>query len=369
MVTLGRPNYLELLKLMSRGTRALSARKRSIVLAAGLALAVGLAGCGSSSDDASNGTTVPGDTTLTLYNAQHEDLMKVMVDGFTAETGIKVEMRNGDDFELANQIVQEGKASPADVFVTENSPAMMLVDNNDDFVEVNADTLAQTPKQFSPADNKWVGFAARSTVLAYNKAQLPEANIPASIMDLAKPEWKGRIGMAPAGADFQAIVSAVVALKGEPAAEVWLKGLKENAKVYQGNNAVMRAVNAGEIQAGIIYHYYWYKDQAEAGTNSNNTALHFFTNQDPGAFLSVSGAGVVAASDNKDAAQKLVKYLNGVSGQQKLAASDALEYPIGSGVAANAALKPLSELQPPIVDIATLNGPRVVELMQEAGLL
>ena len=70
------------------------------------------------------------------------------------------------------------------------------------------------PAQFAPKDGNWVGFAARSTVLAYNKTQLKPAQLPATILDLAKPEWKGRIGIAAAGADFQAIVSAVVARRG-----------------------------------------------------------------------------------------------------------------------------------------------------------
>ena len=76
-------------------------------------------------------------------------------------------------------------------------------------------------------------------------------------------------------------MSAVVALEGEAAAESWLRGLKANAKVYQGNIAVMQAVNAGEIDAGIIYHYYWFRDQAESGQNSAKTALHYFRNRTP----------------------------------------------------------------------------------------
>ena len=131
----------------------------------------------------------------------------------------------------------------------------------------------------------------------------------------------------------------------------------------------MKAVNADEIQAGVIYHYYWYKDQAEAGANSANTALKFFGAKDPGAFVSISGAGVLKSSKNPENAQKLVKYLTSKGGQQILSDSDAMEYAIASDVPANKALKPLAELDPPTVDVAKLNGPKVVELMQGAGLL
>ena len=341
-----------------------------VASAAGLvAVMLGVAACGTSSSSTKAGKTAGEKATLTLYNAQHEDLMALMVADFTKQTGIKVKMRNGADFELGNQLVQEGAASPADVFVTENSPAMTLVASKGLFSKVEDATLAQVPAQFAPADKDWVGFAARSTVFVYNPAQLKAADLPASIMELAQPQWKGKMGISPAGADFQAIVSAVLALKGETATAAWLKGLKENTKVYQGNGAVMKAVNAGEISSGVIYHYYWYKDQAESGANSNKVKLQYFGNQDPGAFLSISGAGVIKSSKHQAEAQQLVKYLNSPAGQRVLADSKALEYPIGNGATANKVLKPLGELSPPTVDVTTLNGPKVVELMQQAGLL
>jgi iron(III) transport system substrate-binding protein len=319
------------------------------------------------SEAAPEGTS--GKPTLTLYNAQHEDLMKLMVADFTRSTGIKVNMRNGEDFELGNQLVQEGDASPADVFVTENSPAMTLVAGKGLLSTVDDATLAQVPVQFAPADKAWVGFAARATVFAYNPTSLAASDLPTSLMDLGQPQWKGKVGISPAGADFQAIVSAVLALRGEVAAVAWLKGLKDNAKIYSGNTAVMKAVNAGEVQSGVLFHYYWYKDQAESGANSGNVTLLYFGQKDPGAFLSVSGAGVLKSSEHQAQAQQLVSYLNAAAGQKVLADSKALEYPIGNGAPANAVLKPLNELGAPALPVASLNGPKAVELMQQAGLL
>jgi len=260
------------------------------IVAGTLAAALILSACGGDDGKADAGTS--GDKgTLTLYNAQHADLMKLLADGFTAKTGITVKMRNGDDFELANQIVQEGDKSPADVFATKNSPAMTLVAVKDGFAPVDKATLANIPAQYSPKDGSWVGFAARSTVLAYNTDKLTDTDLPAGILDLAKPKWRGKIGMSPSGADFQAIVSAVLTLKGEAVAKTWLKGLTDDAKIYQRNSTVMKAINDGDIQAGVIYHYYWFKDQNESGANSDKVKLDYFGHQDPGAFVSVSGAG------------------------------------------------------------------------------
>ncbi|GAA3776415.1 iron ABC transporter substrate-binding protein [Plantactinospora mayteni] len=343
-----------------RGARALAGIAAITLLAT--------TGC-STSEPTTEAGTDPSDVTLTLYNAQHVDLAEAMVKDFTAQTGIKVQLRNGKDFELANQIVAEGAASPADVFITENSPAMSLVAAKSGFATVDPDTQRQVPARFTPPDKSWVGFAARQTVFVYNPSLLPAAQLPTSLLDLAKPEWKGRYGIAAAGADFQAIVSAVLALQGPEQTSAWLTGLKTNAKIYPGNGAILKAVNAGEIPAGVIYHYYWYKDRAESGANSSKTELHLFDAKDPGAFLSVSGAGVLKSSKHPKEAQQLVAYLTGAKGQQILSDSTALEYSIASDVPANAKLKPLSELSPPDVDLSRLNGPEVIALMQKAGLL
>jgi iron(III) transport system substrate-binding protein len=309
------------------------------------------------------------ETSLVVYNAQHESLTKAWVEAFTRDTGIRVTLRNGGDSELANQIVQEGAASPADVFLTENSPAMSLVENAGLFAPVDPATLAQVRDGFRPAAGKWVGIAARSTVFVYDKRKFPPAQLPASLLDLADPSWKGRWAASPSGADFQAIVSAVLDLKGEKATLDWLKAMKANATAYRGNGAVLRAVNAGQVDAGVIYHYYVFVDQARTGENSGNVGAHYFRHQDPGAFVSISGGGVLASSRNRDAAQALLKWITSARGQAVLRDGNSFEYAVGRGAASNPKLLPLDELDAPKVDASRLNGRKVVELMTAAGLL
>jgi iron(III) transport system substrate-binding protein len=306
---------------------------------------------------------------ITVYNAQHEELLTEIAPGFTEETGIDVELRHGDDFELANQLVQEGSDSPADVFLTENSPAMSLVDSEGLFAPLDGQTLRQVPDQYAPDNGHWMGFAARSTVLVYNTDLVSDAELPESILELADPQWRDRIAFSPTGADFQAIVSAVLELEGERVTEQWLEGLAANGTVYDGNDVVMESVNSGEVDAGVIYHYYWYRDQQEAGDNSSNSQLHFFDDRDPGAFVSVSGAGVLESSDTPDDAEQFVAYLASEAGQQDIADSYALEYPLNPAVQLDDSVKPFEELEPPRVDLAALNGPQVIDLMQNAGFL
>ena len=306
---------------------------------------------------------------LVVYNAQHVSLTKAWIEGFTRETGIAVTLRNGSDTELGNQIVQEGAASPADVFLTENSPAIALVERAGLFVALPADTLVQTPAAFRPASGLWVGIAARSTVFAYNKTRLTPAQLPKSLLDLAEPGWKGRWAASPSGADFQAIVSALLETKGVPATAAWLTAMKTNAIAIRGNGAAMKAVNAGQFDGAVIYHYYWFGDQAKTGENSNNTGLHYFRGQDPGAFVSISGAGVLASSRRSVQAQTLVKWIAGPGGQAILRTGDSFEYAVGVGAASHPSLVPLADLQAPLVEPSRLNSAKVAEMMIAAGLL
>ena len=334
---------------------------RRTATALALVLVGGLATIGCSGDD--------DEDALVVYNAQHEQLLEELAPAFTEETGIEVELRNGKDLELSNQLVQEGDASPADVFLTENSPAMSQVEAAGLFAELPEDLVSPIPAQYRPTSGLWAGFVARSTVLVYNTDAVRPDELPASILELAEPEWEGRISFSPTGADFQAIVAGMLDLEGEQATRDWLEGIKANGTVYDGNNVVLEAVDSGESDVGIIYHYYWYRDLAEGGDVSDDSELYYFGNQDPGAFVSVSGAGVLASSDRKDDAERFIEFLVGEQGQQGLADSYALEYPLNPAIELDPPVKPFSELQPPQVNVSDLDAEAVVDLMTEVGFL
>lgn len=331
----------------------------AILVAIGSAALLGAAPALAASDDDG----------IVVYDAQHESLTKAWSEGFTQDTGIKVTLRKGDDIELGNQIVQEGKASPADVFLTENSPAMMLVDHAGLFAPVDPATIAQVAAPFRTAQGHWVGIAARSTVFVYNKDRMKESELPKSLLELAEPQWIGRWSASPAGADFQAIVGALLELKGEAVTLDWLEALKSGARNYRGNNAVLKAVNAGQIDSGVIYHYYYFGDQARTGENSGNTALHYFRHQDPGAFISLSGGGVLASSKHQKEAQAFLQWITGPKGQAILRDGNSFEYAVGDGAPSNPKLIPLDQLDAPLIDASRLDSQKVVDLMIQAGLL
>jgi iron(III) transport system substrate-binding protein len=318
-------------------------------------------GCGGSSDPKGS---------LTLYSSQHEPMTEALVEGFEEESGAEVQIRYGEDEGLASQIEQEGDASPADVVLTENTPPLEALAGNGLLAKVDASTLAEVPTRYSSPTGHWVGVAARETVLVYNPKLIVADELPASILDLAKPEWKGKLAIAPSEPDFVPIVSAIEKLEGEAAARSWLEGFADNAKHYNDNEGIIAAVDSGQIAAGVINHYYWYEAVAEEGKDKVPSKLYYFGNEDPGALVNVSGAGALASSGDPELAQEFLAYLVSEEGQSAIAHSGDWEYPLNSAVAPPAGLKPFDSLEPPNVGPADLgDGSAPLELMQQVGLL
>jgi iron(III) transport system substrate-binding protein len=326
------------------------------------ALATAFTACGGGSSEPAN--------TITLYNGQHEQTTARLVAGFEKQTGIKVKVRSDDEDVLGNQILQEGSSSPADVFYTENTPVLEDLQEKGLLAPLPASTLAAVPSKYSSPQGDWVGVSARVSVLIYNTGLVKASELPSSILELAQPKWKGKLGFAPSETDFQPLVTAITKLDGVAAAEKWLKGLQANGKVYPDNETVVAQVNNGESTVGIIDHYYWYRLRDEVGEGGMHSALHYYAPHDPGYLLNVSGAAVLKSSAHQVATQKFVAFLVSRAGQEILAHSDSYEYPLGSGVLTAQPLKPFDQLAPAPVTIGDLgNGSAPLELEQKLGLL
>ena len=317
------------------------------------------------------GTNSAHAASLTLYSAQHEQTVDLLSKAFTKETGVDVKVHSGEAPELASQLVKEGAATPADVFFAENSPELELLSEKGLLSKVAPTTLARVPAQDSGAAGDWVGVLARENVMAFNTSVINEAALPASLLDLAKPEWKGKVAIAPADADFLPLIGAVVALKGRPAALDWLKGLRENATIFDDDEGVIAAVDRGAVATGVINNYYWARLRLETGAANMKSALHHFAGGDVGGLMNVSGAAVLKGSRNPVAAQKFLAFLVSKPAQEMLSNLDiTFEYPLASGVAANALLKPMAELQPPAVEIRQIGDDQdAAKLLREAGLI
>jgi iron(III) transport system substrate-binding protein len=308
--------------------------------------------------------------TLTLYSAQHEQTVDLLIADFEKESGIAVRVHTGEGPEIANQLLEEGKDSPADVYFTENSPELMLLEEKGLLAKVKPTTLAEVPARYSSPKGDWVGVLARENVLAYNPALIKPDQLPASLLDLAGPAWKGKIAIAPSDGDFLPLVSAVAALKGHDGALQWLKGLKDNAQIFDDDEGVVSAVERGAVATGIINNYYWARLHVEDGGTSKSVLYHF-GHGDVGALVNVSGAGVLKTAPYPAAAQRFLAYLVSERALRLLAKSNVnFEYPLHPGVKPDPLLKPFDELQLPALDFAKLGDDGdAAKLLQEAGLL
>jgi iron(III) transport system substrate-binding protein len=309
--------------------------------------------------------------TITLYSAQHEQMVDQVTKMFAEETGITVRVRSGEAPEIANQIAQEGARSPADVYFTENSPELTLLAEKGLLAPVDAATLAAVPAKYSAPDGHWVGVFARVNVLAYDPTLIKEDQLPHSLMDLAQPQWHAKVAIAPSDADFLPLIGAVAALHGQTAALEWLKGLRRNAQVFDDDEGVVAAVDRGAVATGVINSYYWARLLTEQGTGKTRSRIFYFPGNDVGGLVNVSGAAVLKSSRHQEAAQKFVAFLVSKKVQTTIAQGDVdFEYPLFPGVAANPLLKPFNELQPPPISISQLGDDQMAaRLLREAGLL
>jgi iron(III) transport system substrate-binding protein len=363
----GIPDHLKDPTMTPTTTKTRRYRRRAGLLAVVLLLVAGVvAACGGGSSSAS-------DTTITLYNAQHEQTTDALIAAFTHQTGIKVRVDNDDEDVLTAQIEQEGNRSPADVFYTENSNWLQQLDDRGLLAKVDPATLADVPAADSAANGDWVGVSARVSCMVYNPSKVSAAQLPRSILDLANPQWKGKIEIAPSETDFWPLVSSVARTKGNAAALAWLKGLKANAGTGDNvpdNETLTSDVNEGVTDLAVINHYYYYRLEAEVGQGSIHSKIAYFAPHDPGYVEDISGAAVLKSSKHQAAAQKFLAFLTSQAGQSILAHSESFEYPLHPGVAANPELTPLSQLQPTSLTPAELGtGLDAKTLLQQAGLI
>jgi iron(III) transport system substrate-binding protein len=322
-----------------------------------------LSACGGAS--AAGGS---GDTTITLYSGQHPQLTTAIVSAFEKQTGINVKVRSDDGIVLADQILQEGSHSPADVYLTENSPEMMLLTQHHLLTTLPSSITSQIPSKYNSPTGNWVAISLRVSALAYDPSRVSGSQLPASILDLAKPQWKGKVAFSPTDSDFVPLLGGVIATYGQTAALNWLKGLKANGSTYADIESVDAAVNKGQASVGIINQYYWYRLQLELGTGTHSK-LYFFPNRDVGGIENISGAAVLASSSHKSAAEKFVEFLVSAESEKIIAAGDTFEYPVRPGIAANKVLEPLSQINPAVINVVKLGDDLpAASLLQQAGL-
>ena len=318
--------------------RAFSARAL-LAVAAGAAVLLGAA-CGGDGES------------LTLYSGRSENLVAPLIEQFSEETGIEVDVRYGDSADLALLIAEEGDRTPADIFLSQSPGAVGFLAEADLLTPISPEVLELVDARSRNESGLWVGVTGRQRVVVYNEELVDAAELPASVFELTSEEWQGRVAIAPENGSFQDFVTAMRHLEGDARTEQWLCGMAEgDAPTYSGNSAIVDAVSRGEVEVGLVNHYYNLRFLAEdPGLPSRN---HFLAGDDVGALLMVSAATVLEQSDQREDAEELISFLLGEAAQSYFA-DETFEYPLVDSVAPAPELPTLAELEAPQYDIERL---------------
>lgn len=350
----------------------------------GLAAAAVIAtACGSSTDTTDGPTSDPttpdtasstddtpdAEGSLVVYSGRDEELVGGVIEDFEAASGIDVEVRYGGTSELAATILEEGGSSPADVYWAQDAGALGALAKEGRLQELPQEILDRVDPSFASPAGEWVGVTGRVRVLVYNTEALAEDEVPDSVFELTDEAWRGRVGWAPTNGSFQSFITAMRELEGDEVTEQWVKDMLANdVQEYPNNSSQVDAAGRGEIDLGLVNHYYLFRFLAE---DPDFPAANKFLASDPGGLVNVSGVGILDSSPRSAAAQQFVDFLLAQEAQTFFGSvTDELEYPLAVDVEADPGLPALSTLQPPTIDLSDLDDLEgTLELLRRAGAL
>ncbi len=316
---------------------------------------------------ACSGSTGAGE--LTVYSGRNQELVGPLLDQFSAQTGIELNVRYGGSSELAALLLQEGDKTPADVFLSQDAGAVGSVALEGALQALPSSATDRVEQRFVGPNSEWMGVTGRARVIIYNTDDVAEADLPTSVFDLTKPEWKDKVGIAPSNASFQAFVSAMRLEVGDNKTKSWLEAMKANgSKTYAKNTPIVEATARGEIEAGLVNSYYLPRIEDERGPLPAKNL--FLKDGDPGALINVSAVGILKGAEDGDAAQRFVEFLLSDTSQTYFT-EKTFEYALVTGIAPPAGNPPLAEVEGTSTDLTSLGKelPSTVAMLEEVGLL
>jgi iron(III) transport system substrate-binding protein len=342
---------------------------RVAAIAAILFALAAIAGCGFDTESSGGGPAEPEIEGITLYSGRIPAAIGGAVDRYEAKADRDVQVRYADTADLAATLVEEGDASPADVFFAQEPGAIGAVADAGLLARLPRDVLEMVPARYRDPEGRWVGVTGRARVIAYNRDAVEPSELPPSPFGLTAPEWRGRVGWAPASDSMQEYVTALRGRYGDERAREWLEAMIANDAVdYPDNVTIRDAVARGEIDVGLINHYY--VAQAIAAEGPNYPVDVYFPPGGLGSLMLLTSVGVIDSSDRKPEAFEFVRSLLEAPSQEFFTTSSK-EYPLARGA------EPDPSLRVPLAQIPNVSGELVeleqlqatIELMQEAGAL
>ena len=307
---------------------------------------------------------------LTLYSGRGETFVKPIIEQFQRDTGIKVNVRYGDTAQLAVLIQEEGQRSPADLFWGQDAGAMGALANAGMLAILAQEIYAGLPEIYTSASGQWVATSGRARVVAYSTIRVQPDELPQSVFDLTRPEYRGRVAIPPTNGSFQAFVTAMRVLHGEQRTLEWLEGIKANApKMFRNNTTAVAGIADGEADFALVNNYYL--PRFIATDKDYPVAQAFFADGDVGNLVNVAGIAVLKSSKRLDAATQFVRFLISPAAQQYFT-TVGNEYAVTPNVISNPDLtdtRVVLQASPKLNldELADLRG--TLDLLRQAGLL
>ena len=325
-------------------------------------------GCGFNTEEG-GGSGEPDVEGITLYSGRIPAAIGPAIDSYEAQADRDVKVRFAETADLAATLVEEGDASPADVIFAQEPGAIATLDEAGLLAKLPKDILDRVEPRFHDPFGRWVGVTGRARVIAYNREIITESEVPRAPFGLTAPRWKDRVGWSPASSSMQEFVTALRAWYGDRITGQWLKKMVENGAVAFPDNVTIRdAIAKGEIDLGLINHYY--VAQAIAAEGDDYPVAVYFPPRGLGSLMLLTSVGVLESSDRKPEAFAFIRSLLSDK-SQTFFTSSSKEYPLARGVKRDPSLSvPLMKIpasDSSAVDLKEIQG--TIELMQESGAL
>ena len=312
---------------------------------------------------------------VNVYSSRHYNTDDELYDGFTRQTGIKVNLIEGKDDELIERIKSEGANSPADILITVDAGRLWRAEQMGIFAPVESSVLTEKiPANLRHPDNLWFGLSKRARVIMYNKDRVNPAEL-STYEDLVNPKWKGKIAIRSSSNIYnQSLVAGLIEVLGEEATEEWCRDLVANfARPPEGNDrAQIEAAAAGIADIAIANTYYlprYAKDKDPAKQAIFEKIGVFFPNQNGrGTHVNISGGGMLKNAPNKEEAIAFLEYLAGAKAQEFFALGNN-EYPVVEGVPIDSVVASFGEFETDTTNVSAYgaNNALAVKIMDRAG--
>lgn len=298
------------------------------------------------------------DDTLHIYSSRHYDTDQALYDNFTTQTGIKIERVDGKADALIARLEQEGKSSPADLFITVDAGRLWRAQEAGLFQPVQSEVLNQKiPQNLKDPDGHWFGFSKRARVILYNTDKV-QSNEIKTYDDLRDPKWKGRICTRSASNIYNlSLMASFISMNGEEASKQWASDVLSNLarKPQGGDTDQINAVAAGVCDVALVNSYYFLRlkrsDKPEDQKAVANSDIIFPNQGADGTHFNISGAGVLKNADNKDAAVRFLEYLATHKAQEYFSNGNN-EYPVVNDVDVPAEILPYKDFRAQEINVA-----------------